>query len=304
MAYKIIVAHPGKQHSYRLVSALKKNGNLLCYCTTIYDKESSWLMRVVKKTLSNDNLKRANGRKNKDLDDKEVVQFCEFEGMIEALLSRVDKSHEFYRKVQRIDARRFGVKVAKFAIKEKADAVVMYDSNAWAAFEYLEKHAPDIIRILDTSIAARPYMKKIYQREIENSGHEDLRRENSYMWDEEKMLPIKKEIDYSHYFLAASNFVKDSLKYCGVHDEKIKIVPYGANVDSNISRIPITSRNQKIEFLFVGQVIYRKGISYLIESMQQFVDTAHLTITGAYNTDDWFGKKVIDKTDIITVYAK
>ena len=291
MALKIIVAHPGRQHSFRIASALKKNNRLLCYCTTIYDKDSSWLMRIVKFILSRDNQKRASGRKNKDLADKDVIQFCEAGGMIEAFLVRICKGNELYRMMQRFDARRFGIKVAKLAIKEKADAVVMYDSNAYDGFAYLKKHAPDIIRILDTSIAARPFMREIYQREVERSGHDDLKRQNSYMWNEKKMLPVRKEIMYSHFFLAASDFVRDSLRYCGVKDGQIKTVPYGANVDSDIIRTPDLSGDKKIEFLFVGQVSYRKGVSYLIECMPQFIGTAHLTITGAYNPADWYVRK-------------
>ena len=57
---KIIVAHPGRQHSFRLATALKKNNMLLYYVTTIYNKKSSWLMQLVQPFLSKDNLKRAN----------------------------------------------------------------------------------------------------------------------------------------------------------------------------------------------------------------------------------------------------
>lgn len=119
MSYKIIVAHPGRQHSYRLVSALKKRGMLECYVTTIYDKDSSLLMKMVKKVLSEDNRKRARGRKNADLLDTDVIQYCKIGGMIEAFLARVDKSRNLYRRMQRWDADRFGVKVAKFAVKKK-----------------------------------------------------------------------------------------------------------------------------------------------------------------------------------------
>ena len=38
---KIIVAHPGKQHSFRTAQALKQNGDLFMYITTIYDKPGS-----------------------------------------------------------------------------------------------------------------------------------------------------------------------------------------------------------------------------------------------------------------------
>ena len=38
---KIIVAHPGQQHSYRVASALKSNGDLFKYITAVYDKKNN-----------------------------------------------------------------------------------------------------------------------------------------------------------------------------------------------------------------------------------------------------------------------
>ena len=79
---KIIVAHPGKQHSFRVATALEKKGMLFKYATTVYDKKSSLLMRVVKMFLNKDNAQRANGRKCPFIPDEKVVQFCEFEGLL------------------------------------------------------------------------------------------------------------------------------------------------------------------------------------------------------------------------------
>lgn len=291
MRYQIIVAHPGKQHSFRLASALKKVGSLHKYVTTIYNKESSILMRLLKVFLSKDNSKRANNRRNTDLSDNDVQQFCEYNGLLEAFLYRVDKSHNLYERIRVFDSNLFGKKLAILSKEHKVDAVICYDSNATRCFHLLKKDCPQIKRIMDVSIAARPYMKAIYQTEIEQSGHDDLRKENEYMWNESLMKPMVQEINDTQYFLAASNFVKDSLVYCGVKPERIRIVPYGANVESNIVRKEIPAGN-KIEFLFVGQVMYRKGISYLIDAMDSFdQNIANLTITGAYNESDWFVKK-------------
>ena len=215
---KIIVAHPGRQHSFRLATALKKNNMLLYYVTTIYNKKSSWLMQLVQPFLSKDNLKRANNRKNSFLKDTDVIQYCEFSGMVEALLVRIDKSRRAYRFMQRQDSDRFGIKVAKLAIKENVDAVVMYDSNATAGFRYLKKKAPNIVRILDVSIVPRPYMKKIYQKEIQNSGNNDLKKENEYLWQPRHLARSQSEIDDADYFLAASQFVKEGLIHCGAKE--------------------------------------------------------------------------------------
>lgn len=163
----MIVAHPGRQHSFRLASALKKSGMLCFYVTTIYDKESSLLMKFVKRFLSEDNLKRANSRKNMDIDDSDVIQYCEFSGLIEAFLARVDRSHAVYRWLHRWDADRFGLKVAKLAIKIHADAVIMYDSNSATGFRYLKKHAPEI-RIVGEAArqTARKYTWGYYEKNV------------------------------------------------------------------------------------------------------------------------------------------
>lgn len=296
---KIIVAHPGKQHSYRLASALKKSDDLLYYVTTVYDKNNSWLMKLIKKILSADNQKRANGRKNKDLNDNEVVVFCQFLGLFETLLVRLDKSHTIYRFIQRYNANIFGLKLAKLAIKENADAVVCYDTNAAVCFNYLKSYAPHIIRIMDVSIATRHYMKNIYDKEITVSGHKDLLQENRYMWDEKKMLLLQEEIDDTHYFLSASHFVEDSLIARGVRKEQIKIVPYGANVESDILKVK-KENGSPIEFLFVGQVIYRKGITYALEAVASLDKAkACLTVVGNCNRKSWFVEKYSDCDNIL-----
>ena len=294
---KIIVAHPGRQHSFRLATALKKNDMLLYYVTTIYNKKSSRLMQLVQLFLSKDNLKRANNRKNSFLKDTDVIQYCEFRGMVEALLVRIDKSHRVYRFMQRHDSDRFGVKVAKLAIKENVDAVVMYDSNATAGFRYLKKKAPNIVRILDVSIAPRPYIKRIYQKEIQNSGNNDLKKENAYLWQPKHLARSQSEIDDADYFLAASQFVKEGLIHCGAKEDQIKLIPYGANVLSNIEK-ENGKENAKCKFLFVGQVNYRKGIPYLLDVISEMGDAAELTVVGAYNPDDWFVKKYKETANI------
>lgn len=294
---RIIVAHPGRQHSFHLASALKKSGDLLYYCTTIYDKDSSILMKIIKKFLSGDNLKRANRRKNNDLNDEEVIQIGELGGLIETLLVRIDKSRLIYEKVRDFNADRFGMKVARLAIKENADIVVMYDSNATKAFKLLKEKAPHIKRVLDVSIAARPFLKEIYAKEMAHSHNQDLFLENRAWWSEKPLIKLQHEIDYADYYLVGSSFVKESLEFCDAKSEQIRIVPYGANVMSDF--VHIANSNKPLEVLYVGQVTYRKGITYLLEAISKMPKkTIHLTIVGAYNDSDWYVKKYITAPNI------
>ena len=291
---RIIVAHPGRQHSFRLASALKKSHMLLYYVTTIYDNDSL-LMNSIKKFLSSDNLKRANNRKNNDLEKHDVIQYCELWGMIEAFLSRYPKFKKVYYIIQRKNADRFGLKVAKLAIKHRADAVIMYDSNALKCFEYLSKNAPYIKRIMDVSSAGRPFRKELYQKEVEKSGYDDLKRENSYMWEAKPMERMKKELLLTEYFLVPSSFVGKSLLFSGVSEDQLLLVPYGANVSSDFTRR--RKNSEPVHFLFAGNINYNKGILYLLKAMKDVIG-ANLTLTGAYDPNAEFLKNYLDMPNV------
>ena len=299
MLYRIIVAHPGKQHSYRIASALKKAGLLQYYVTTIYDKEiPSPIIKIIKKFLNSDNLKRANSRRNPDLKDSDVVQFMEINGLAEAFVTRIDHGRKIYGWLQRRDADLFGIKVARLAIKDNADAVIMYDTNALSCFRYLSDHAPSIKKIMDVSSAGRPYRKKIYEDECQKSGHNDLLDENPYMRNAKVMNRLKDEMSFSDYFLVPSSFVRESLVFSGVKDSQILTVPYGANIFSDITREEIL-KSSPIHFLFIGNVNYNKGVPYILNAMSRIsCDCADLTVTGAYNKNDWFVKDNINRKNI------
>ena len=134
---KIIVAHPGKQHSFRVVTALKEAGLLYKYATTVYDKESSFIMKVAKKFLNTSNRARAETRKCPILDDNDVLQFCELGGLIHLLLLRVDKSHIISKWFGRVVSRGFQKRLAHYVIRVKADMVISYDTNSYYLFSIL-----------------------------------------------------------------------------------------------------------------------------------------------------------------------
>lgn len=288
---KVIVAHPGKQHSYRLATALERNNYLQYYVTTVYKKRNSALFRLLGLFLSRDNKKRAESRRSDDIPEYKIKTFCVFHGLLELLLLRLDKSTNLYRRLHSKTVRRFGVEVAKLAINEGADIVVCYDSNAISCFPYLKEHAPNIKRVLDVSIASRHYMKDIYDNEIAKTGKTDLKDENEYLWNNQSIFVLKKEIWDSEYFLVASDFVKDSIVDLGIKEDHILKIPYGANVESNILRKNTNQRNP-IKFLFAGQVIYRKGITYVLEAAKRLDGAkATLDVVGPYNPASWFVKE-------------
>ena len=84
---KILVAHPGKQHSLKLAEAISKNDKFdVTYATTVYDKNSSIMMKLVKLVSSKNNKERANARKSNCLNENKVKMFYPFLGLIRIFL--------------------------------------------------------------------------------------------------------------------------------------------------------------------------------------------------------------------------
>ncbi len=262
---KVIVAHPGKQHSFQLATGLNRDGMLFKYITTVYDKKNSILMKATRFFLSDNDKKRAFGRRCEGLRDEQVVQFCQLRSMVTLLLVRLDKSRKIYNAWNQLVANSFSRKVANYAIRNKVDAVIMYDSSAEKCFEILEKRAPQIKRILDASCANRAFVKQIYEEDMQRSPlwAKTLKSEKEFLWK----YPLDGYVHEGQLatgILAASNFVKRSYTVYGVDANRIHIVPYGVDV-SNFQPIAPT-KHEEIRFIFVGGVRQMKGISYLLEA--------------------------------------
>lgn len=284
---KVIVAHPGQQHSFRLASALKKAGMLDRHVTTIYDKPTP-VNRALKALLPASERARAEARRNPDLADDEVVCLGTLRGVVEAAAYRLDHGRDVYRFVQRRNADAFGRRLARLACARQADAVVLYDSTASACFETLRRLRPETVRILDVSSCARPFKKELFDAELARSGHDDLRRENSALWSERLLERHRAELRLADAFLVPSQFVRESLVRCGVDERRIFTVPYGANVSDAITRAA-PAAGEPVRFLFVGGVNANKGVPLLLEAFAALPEgAATLTLTGRYDPDAWF----------------
>ncbi|RHA09994.1 glycosyltransferase [Megasphaera sp. AM44-1BH] len=288
---KIIVCHPAQQHSYRLATALKRGKMLGAYITTVYYKPRSFT-RLISTILKGKFKKKAEGRHTSELDDKEVIQFCEIEGLLKLLALNVPFFSHFYNKLKYNTADRFAKKVAQYAIDHRVDAVVTYDDCSPLLFETLQEKAPHILRILDVSAANLIYMRQIYDKDMDLSPDfaMRLRKEMSRCWNPTILDRAKREILSSQKFLVPSNFVSTSLKYSGVKENQMLYCPYGVDASqfSQKNYEDVKNMNDRpLRFIYVGGVKELKGISYLLKAFMNIPqDKAELTIVGAYSPQD------------------
>ena len=288
---KIIVAHPDKQHSFYLASALQKNEELYRYITTVYCKDDSITQKYIIKFLKGKNFKKALSRKSEVLNDSNVLQFNEVYNLIIILLSKFPFTLDICRYLRKKLSDRFGKNVAKYAIENDVDIVIMYDGTALKCFEKLSKDAPKIKKILDVTTLNHSFMKKVFEEAMSKSGSDLLKKEFKYLWDKSFLKRYDDEIFLSDYYLVPSGIVQKSLYYNKVSPNQILKVPYGVDTlkFSNSKR----KIGGKIKLLFVGQVTTRKGIDTLLDAVSNFESssTVELIVAGAYDKNSsWYRK--------------
>lgn len=294
---KVIVAHPGRQHSYRLASALKHAGLLNEYVTTLYYRSPVSLLGLMAAVAPGDNGDRIRNRCNPDLDPQDVKQFYELRGIAETLMWRAKDPSRYLPYMQKT-SRLFGTAVAKEAIAHGVSAVVCYDGQSSACFRYLKANAPHIKRVLDVSSASRPYIRCVYETIMARSGDDFLKQENPRIWDTSSDEAARDEIALSDYFLAASDYVAASLQFAGVKPGQILKLPYGCNFNNK----PDVTRDlaaDPVRLLFVGQCVARKGLNDIARAMDVLKGSnIRLTIAGAYDRDAPYMRSLLENPNV------
>lgn len=296
---KVMIFHPGQQHSYRLATALNDAGILACYCTTVYNKPGSLTSKIL--PLLKGNLKkRAELRQCDEICDSLVVQFGELLGLITIVLSRM-KIKKFYKKWNQFVNDYCGRKAAKYAIKNNIDCVISYNNNSKTFFELISKKAPRIIRIMDASAANVLYMKDIYEHDMQISPKfkKLLHQERGILWEKNYQKRIMIENTLAQYIFVASEFVKKTYTEFNFPAKNIFVCPYGIDLSIFFPN-PQKKYNKKrpIKCIYVGGTKELKGISYLLEAFMDIPkDKAILTVVGINTLPIELGERYNDKIE-------
>lgn len=286
---KVILAHVSKQHSFQTAIALKRQGLLYKYITTVYDGPSSLTTRL-KGVLKGDALKKASTRSCPELADKDVLQFYELLGLLRIYIGRF-KFLKFL-KFDLLVMTLFSKKVARYAIKENVDAIIVYDGLTSKYLDLIKKKAPGIKVIMEVTIMARPYMKTVFEKDMELWHHDHLKKEEQFLWDRKYLDIIQNDFKNTDYFFVPSEAVNNSLLYCGVPAEKIIKIPYGVAVEQ-FAYSQKRKDSKPLKLLFVGNLSYRKGLHHLLDVVASnfSADEVVLDLAGGYDPEGEFYKK-------------
>lgn len=179
----------------------------------------------------------------------------------------------------------FGMKMAKYAIKNDIDIIITYDTFSQKCYEYIDHYAKKrIIKVMDASAANLSYQKKIFEKDMKCSPEfaEKLKQEISFTLNDERQNYYIDEAKRADYIIAASEFSKKSYVAVGVPQKNVFVCPYG--MDSLNYEEKHIGKTDELVFTFMGGTRQAKGLSYVLEAFTRLSNKdTKLNIVGKDN---------------------
>lgn len=151
-------------------------------------------------------------------------------------------------------------------------SLFLYSYYAKYAFESLLKEGRSDLRRFLFQLHPHPISaKKILIEEYvrHSSSKQSLKYEVETSASDSEFDELASEAKLAHFCFVASSYTKSTLIENGIQEDRIAVTPYG--VDANLFTPKTThSVNKIIKLLFVGQIVQRKGIAYMLDALKRF----------------------------------
>jgi alpha-maltose-1-phosphate synthase len=278
---KILIAHPGTQHSMELAVACQRFGTLHLYVTRLYFRPKSLpfsLIALLPAFCQRRVLSFLERRRHNELAEDRVRTLHTLVELCVLLAYRLKlprkTADDFLLASQRWFAHSASQMVAD------ADVVIGYMTAALECFtaaKRLRKYC-----ILDLAQSHESTYRRLLSEE--NLLHPDLASTASFCLQSDWVLErYRNELDLADQVWVGSQFAKSTLTNNGVRADKIRVIPYG--VDTTRFSPPQMQRPRRtFRALFVGSIGILKGIIYLLEAWRACnFDKAELILCGRWS---------------------
>ena len=148
-------------------------------------------------------------------------------------------------------------------------AIFTYSYYAFEAFRAGENRPPQ--RFLFQVHPHPASIRKILTDELERTPHGQfsLRAEHELSWPEKYFNRLSQEPNLANGWVVASTYTARTLADNGVPMEKIHVVPYGVDTSAFTKRNHAPDPNAQFRVIFIGSLIQRKGLSYLLDAVRE-----------------------------------
>ena len=103
---------------------------------------------------------------------------------------------------------------------------------------------------------------------ITPTARDSLIQEAELRIPDHQLERLSQEPTLANGWVAASSFTKQSLVENGIPADQIHVVPYGVDTSAFAQRTEQLHSDQPFTVIFVGQMIQRKGLSYLLDAIR------------------------------------
>jgi glycosyltransferase involved in cell wall biosynthesis len=183
------------------------------------------------------------------------------------------------RSTMRFCDRQLGKRAAEVATARGA-SLLSYSYYAHSAFSNFRRDRARILfQLHPHPISVRAILRR--ERDLHPECAGSLDKEWELALPDSDFQTLVEESGMPEYWIAASSFTKSTLVENGAAAERIRVIPYGTDLDwfkpARINQ-PV---NRPLRLLFVGRVSQRKGLKYLVEALESLPPgAAELTICG------------------------
>ena len=173
--------------------------------------------------------------------------------------------------------------------------------TAYEAFEAAKAFSAQIKKIL-FQIHPHPLsIRNIFEEElILNPQYESsLLSEHEMQVNNDMVKRLHEESQMADAIVVASNFTKKTLVDNKIDPSKVTVIPYGVSPKNFPQKNFYKKNNQKLNVLFLGQMIQRKGLSYLLNAINELnTSNVELTLVGRGRFDECLIKEVSDTKNV------
>jgi glycosyltransferase involved in cell wall biosynthesis len=248
--WRVLIAHPGRQHSHQAALALHEAGYLACYATGIPVSKVQF-GRFGQRLLS----------KYSAYDDVDLpVQLTRL-NMVSPVTNRVvARRLPYFGELLLYESyKMFDRWVAKMIERQGFDAVICYENSALQTFKIAKKFG--VKCILDAASLHRIEADKRYAVALPRAYKDrvDVRKDA--------------EVALADCIFATSDLAAESYR-AHVRRVPVKTVVLGVDIDrfKPAARDVGDSGTSTFTFVFVGTATRRKGFDLLIESVEQLIE--------------------------------
>ena len=259
---KCITCHAGNRDSYQLSLALYENNLLESLITDFYTPQ--FARRFTTK------------RYTSELPAEKVISLW---------------GNLFYQKVLKRPYSVSDARLSNYAVKKAIQNQSHLFLSSYTAYEAFSKVKNEALtnRCLLFQLHPHPVsVKRIFEEEINlvPIARKSILGELEMNQDKHVLDRLIRESILADDCIVASSFTKETLIENNIPEDKITVVPYGVDGYNFPQKSEYNFVNGKLNIVFVGQMIQRKGLYYLLEAVKKLNSrNINLTIIGRGSID-------------------